>query len=87
VRTIGEVEAFDASWGPDLAGVNYIDIHGKYAFNDKISFNAGINNLMDKEPPLGGQYADSGVGGAGNTFATLYDVLGQYLYSGVTVNF
>ena len=87
VRSIGKIEAFDASLGPDLGAVNYIDIHGKLMINNKVSLAAGINNLMDKAPPLAGQFADSGIGGAGNTFATLYDVLGQYLYTGLTVNF
>ena len=54
----------------------------------------GVNNLLDKEPPLVtsgsgrfGQSACAGVVCNGNTYPGSYDSLGRYLYAGVTLDF
>jgi iron complex outermembrane receptor protein len=56
---------------------------------DKITVRVGANNVLDKDPPTidtlnsGGNsiYAES------NTYPSLYDMLGRYIYLNVTVDF
>jgi outer membrane receptor protein involved in Fe transport len=46
----------------------------------------GVNNLLDKDPPLTSVVA-TGDGGMGNTYPAFYDTLGRYVFFGVTVDF
>ena len=47
----------------------------------------GVNNVMDKDPPINGSAAcPSGVCN-GNTWPTVYDVTGRYLYVMMTAEF
>jgi outer membrane receptor protein involved in Fe transport len=65
---------------------NYIDLSASYKLWDKYTFRAGVNNLMDKDPPaLNTTYAVPGTAGGenGNTF-TMYDVLGRVIYMSFT---
>jgi iron complex outermembrane recepter protein len=68
-----------------LPSMNYLDLHATYNW-DKVSLTVGINNVLDKDPPL--------VGGSelpflsdNNTFPTMYDSLGRYLFAHVTIDF
>jgi outer membrane receptor protein involved in Fe transport len=46
---------------------------------------AGINNLLDKDPPLSGLV---GAGfGNGNTYPQVYDALGRRVFLNATVKF
>lgn len=67
-----------------FASQSYLDLAGTYAFTDKIKVTAGINNLLDRDPPL-----SSGVGttGNGNTYPQIYDALGRYIFGRLTVGF
>ena len=56
-------------------------------FTDNASLRIGINNLFDREPPIVGQEAGPSISGNGGTFPGLYDVLGRYLFIGVTASF
>jgi len=61
---------------------NYIDLSTSYKLWDKYTFRAGVNNLMDKDPPvLNAAYAVPGnfIGENGNTF-TMYDTMGRVIY-------
>ncbi len=54
---------------------------------DRYNFRLGVNNLLDKEPPIvGGEVANAPFGN-GNTFPQVYDALGRFLFAGVTVDF
>jgi iron complex outermembrane recepter protein len=68
-----------------LDAQNYIDLAMVYTFAEKYTINAGINNIMDKEPPLtsfqGAPY------GNGNTYPAVYDALGRYLFVGLSAKF
>ena len=56
---------------------------------DKVTIRAGVNNVLDKDPPMidtinsGGNqiYAES------NTFPSVYDTAGRYLFLNLTVDF
>jgi iron complex outermembrane receptor protein len=68
--------------------ISYVDVRASYTIN-KITVRVGANNVLDKDPPTidtlnsGGNsiYAES------NTYPSLYDVLGRYIYMNVTVDF
>ena len=55
------------------------------------SWRLGVNNLLDKEPPLvtsgSGRFGASAGASNGNTFPGTYDALGRYIYTGVTLDF
>jgi outer membrane receptor protein involved in Fe transport len=65
---------------------DYFDLAGRMEVGN-VDFTITIENLFNKKPPLVG----SGVGGTafnnGNTFPTLYDVLGRSFTFGATVKF
>ena len=68
--------------------ISYLDVRASYTLN-KMTVRMGANNVLDKDPPTidtlnsGGNsiYAES------NTYPSLYDVLGRYIYVNVTVDF
>ncbi len=72
----------------NIPTISYLDLRASYAWN-KITVRAGVNNVLDKDPPLldtinsGGNsiYAES------NTYPSLYDTAGRFLYLSVTVDF
>jgi outer membrane receptor protein involved in Fe transport len=47
----------------------------------------GINNLLDKDPPLVGQDTCPAVFCNGNTFPQVYDTLGRFVFLGLTADF
>jgi len=70
-----------------LDSMNYFDIGGSWTFAEKYSLRAGINNVLDEDPPLVGQ-ANCPAGFCnGNTFPQVYDSLGRYMFVGLTVDF
>jgi outer membrane receptor protein involved in Fe transport len=73
-----------------ISSYDYIDLAGDYTVREGISIHAGIQNLMDKDPPI----LDSntlGVSsppfGNGNTYPQVYDSLGRTIFVGVTVKY
>ena len=57
---------------------------GTYTLKDGLTFRAGINNLLDRNPPLvTGTVAGSG---APNAFPE-YDLVGRNFYFGLTADF
>jgi len=68
--------------------MSYLDLRLSYAWN-KVTFRVGVDNVLDKDPPTidtantGGNtiYAES------NTYPSLYDTLGRYLFANVTIDF
>jgi len=84
-RHMGEVE--DLNGNLDLPSYNYLDVAGVWDVLENTSLRAGINNVLDKEPPIAGNAAGPSIGGNGNTFPGVYDALGRYMYVGVTVSF
>jgi outer membrane receptor protein involved in Fe transport len=72
-----------------INGYNYIDLSASYKLWDKYTLRAGVNNLMDKDPPvLNADYAVPGnfIGENGNTF-TMYDTMGRVLYMSFSAKF
>jgi outer membrane receptor protein involved in Fe transport len=67
--------------------ISYLDLHASYTWNTT-TLRVGVNNVLDKDPPTidtvntGGNttYAES------NTYPSLYDVAGRYLYINLTID-
>ena len=96
-RYISEVKIAQTSSQPALLGsfakVNeklgarhYIDLSAGYVLNNEISFRAGINNLLDRDPPLTTTAAIED-GGNGNTYPQFYDAVGRTIFAGLTYQF
>jgi outer membrane receptor protein involved in Fe transport len=94
-RHYGEVElavlALDGSLNNGGARIdryfdayNYFDLAATWQVMDTITLRAGVNNILDSDPPL--SYS-VGTTGNGNTYPQLYDAMGRYFFFGVTANF
>jgi iron complex outermembrane receptor protein len=93
-RYYGEVSysEYDAETGSgdELVGKNggidgqsYVDLKASFDINDNVGLLLGVNNVLDKEPPMvGGTLSTNG-----NAVAGFYDTLGRYLHASVTVTF
>jgi outer membrane receptor protein involved in Fe transport len=81
--------------GLHIPAQNYFDLATTFTFGNHLNLRLGVNNLLDRQPPL----VTSGNAGRegsnlcptgpcnGNTFPGTWDALGRYVYAGATVNF
>ncbi|RQO63357.1 TonB-dependent receptor [Paucibacter sp. KBW04] len=60
--------------GAKIPSVSYLDLSGSYKLTKMITLYAGINNLLDKDPPV---LVTGAPFGNGNTYPVLYDALGR----------
>jgi outer membrane receptor protein involved in Fe transport len=83
-------------FGPlsSIPAYNYIDLTGAFDLYKNIRLQIGVNNVMDKDPPLivGGDCATSspnasGANCNGNTFPSVYDAMGRYWFMELTAKF
>jgi outer membrane receptor protein involved in Fe transport len=65
---------------PKFDAQNYLDLSFTYDFGEKAEIHAGVNNVLDTDPPI-----VAGFGGYGNTFPATYDYAGMTVFLGVTV--
>ncbi len=75
-----------------LGSRSYFDLTGSYTFSEvgvfsNLTGRLGINNILDKDPPLVGQSTCPAVFCNGNTFPQVYDTLGRYVFLGLTADF
>lgn len=83
-RYISSVEQFNNTINridKTLAAQSYFDLAGSWAVAEKATVRMGINNILDRDPPLN---ATTGTTGNGNTYPQAYDAFGRYLYASVT---
>jgi len=70
-----------------IPAYDYFDFSARAQVGEKLELTVTVDNLFNKKPPLVG----SGVGGTafngGNTFPTVYDVIGRYFTMGVKMKF
>jgi outer membrane receptor protein involved in Fe transport len=96
-RYIDEIQIDAASDDSDLTAAfpgtearlgarSYLDLAAGYQWN-KMSFRLGINNLLDKDPPIVGQAVCISTYCNGNTYPQVYDTLGRYVFAGLTADF
>ncbi|GAA0621311.1 TonB-dependent receptor [Brevundimonas kwangchunensis] len=67
-----------------LDSQNYLDLAATWQMRDNVTFRAGVNNVLDSDPPL--SYS-VGTTGNNNTYPQLYDAMGRYMFFGITANF
>ncbi|WDT87228.1 TonB-dependent receptor domain-containing protein [Alteromonas sp. 009811495] len=79
-RYYGDVD-FEGEGG--LSSYSFFDLTGSYQINDYLAVSAGVNNVLDKEPPMVGGSLSTNA----NTVAGFYDTLGRYLFTNVTLSF
>jgi iron complex outermembrane recepter protein len=92
-NTVGGAFRFDP--GARVKSQTYFDLAATYAFRDRVNLRAGVNNILDNDPPL----VTSGNGGRGgsnlcpagpcngNTYPGTWDALGRFFYLGATIDF
>ena len=73
---------FDTSFDARLPSVSYLDLSAIWTVRHGLEVRAGVNNVLDKDPPLVSSLITGT--GAPNTYPT-YDLLGRVLYMGVTL--
>lgn len=56
----------------DIKAVDYFDLAFAFNASDNFTFNIGVNNLFDKQPPIIGSNQEQA-----NTYPGVYDVLGR----------
>ena len=66
---------------------SYFDLTGAYDISDNFSLRMGVNNLLDKGPPVVGNDYGGTTENSGNTYPATYDTLGRSYFVGVTVTF
>ena len=84
-----------AATDTELAARDYFDLAGLWTINKTFSLRAGINNLLDKDPPIvsgtatatTAALADPSIFGNGNTFPQVYDTLGRQIFMNLTMKF
>ena len=72
---------------PTISSFNYFDLFASYALTDQVELRAGINNLMDEEPPIVGNEYGGTAENSGNTFPATYDPVGRSGFIGVNMHF
>jgi outer membrane receptor protein involved in Fe transport len=71
-----------------VSTISYLDLHASYVWN-KITIRVGANNVLDKDPPTIATESSGGnsVYAESNTFPSVYDMAGRYLYLNLTMDF
>jgi iron complex outermembrane recepter protein len=70
-----------------IASFSYIDLTASVKLAEQVSLRLGVNNVLDKAPPVIGASNLPGTSGNGNTFPQTYDALGRFLFANITLQF
>jgi iron complex outermembrane recepter protein len=73
--------------GNSIPGYNYFDLGVSYQVMKQVTARFGVNNVLDKNPPIVQEYYEGPPLVNGNTFPTVYDWGGRYLFAELTVDF
>ncbi|MEA3015221.1 MAG: iron complex outerrane recepter protein [Sphingomonadales bacterium] len=83
-----------APFNETIPSQSYFDLTLTARLGDHYNFRLGVNNILDREPPIIGANGTSTVINAcpgtvcsGNTFPNVYDAMGRYIFAGVTLDF
>lgn len=60
---------------------NYFDLFAQWNATEQLVFSAGVNNLLDNDPPI----SDFRFTANGNTFPSTFDSLGRYIFVGAKI--
>jgi iron complex outermembrane recepter protein len=72
-----------------IPAFNYFDVAAFWDVAENVRLRAGVNNLLDKDPPFIPAFANIGPTGnsSGNTYPGNYDVIGRFIFVGANVRF
>jgi iron complex outermembrane recepter protein len=70
-----------------IGSYQYFDLFTSYIFNKNLSVRAGVNNVLDKDPPFISSEFINPPFNSENTFPQVYDSLGRYIFANVTLTF
>jgi iron complex outermembrane recepter protein len=70
-----------------LGSRSYLDLTGSVTLADKYTLRLGVNNMLDKDPPLSGNLTCPTGPCNGNTWPQVYDTLGRQIFGLVTIDF
>jgi iron complex outermembrane receptor protein len=83
-RDPGTGEPLYKAFGAKFPSFSYFDLAGTWNATEDIQVRLGINNILDKDPPLG--TVEVVGGGAANTYST-YDIMGRQVFLSATAKF
>lgn len=71
-----------------IPSMEYIDLRVAYQWNN-VTARLGVNNVADKDPPVidTGNSGGNSIYAESNTYPSVYDTLGRYVFVNVTVDF
>ncbi|MBI2187563.1 MAG: TonB-dependent receptor [Acidobacteria bacterium] len=78
------VRTLELAFADKIEAFNYLDLSATYRVQRNYNIVAGINNVLDKEPPLGAGLSDIDFGPG---FYGMYDHLGRFFFTGVQFQF
>jgi outer membrane receptor protein involved in Fe transport len=81
----GSFDAYDAV----IPSYSYMDVALTWRLGKKYTFRAGVNNILDKDPPINSDLAIYGVNGGanGNVYTGTYDSLGRVIFASINAKF
>jgi outer membrane receptor protein involved in Fe transport len=85
IEPVQEAQTFDQF--ETIDAFNYFDLTGSYSPTDWLSLRFGIYNLTEEDPPVVGNEAADTRSNSGNTFPSVYEVLGRSYSLGVHFRF
>lgn len=75
-----------AALNRELAARSYFDLSTAFTVRKDFTLRLGVNNILDKDPPLTTTSAIED-GGNGNTYPQFYDATGRYLFLSASIGF
>ncbi|MBS0417393.1 MAG: TonB-dependent receptor [Proteobacteria bacterium] len=69
-----------------MSSRSYLDLTASYQY-DKYNLRVGVNNVLDKDPPIIGASVCAPAVCNGNTYPVIYDVVGRQVFMMVTAEF
>lgn len=72
---------------PVIGSRNYFDFFTSFEVGERFEFRFGVNNLLDKDPPIVGNDYGGTTENSGNTYPATYDPLGRSYFAGVKLKF
>lgn len=71
-----------------LGARDYLDLNAAYNLTKNMTLSFGVNNVLDRDPPLASGNAIPAAGSANaNTFPQVYDSMGRFVYMNLTARF
>ncbi len=78
------VESWKINGAYEIPAYNFFDLAATYSFRDGLRLTLGVNNILDKDPPLAPEVAANDYGPG---FYGTYDPLGRTVYANLQFEF